>query len=228
MTVRTDADERAGRRFVVAAVAVLAVGAVVGVLAALVETRWDPLLDLDQATTRRAERWDALVGLAKVLTHLGDPVLMTLGSLATLVVLLRLGHQRLALFVLVSRVGAMVLSSTIKAATDRARPVFDDPVSSAYGSSFPSGHALGAAVFWGTSAIVLLSLTRRQWVLVPAVVIPLVVAWTRVQIGVHYLSDVVAGLLLGFGWVVVCTALFAVWSKEEGHPVEPLEEGLGT
>lgn len=228
MSTRVDADERAGLRFAAAGVALLVIGAVVGVLAALVQTKWDPLLDLDQATTRRAQTWHALVGPAKVLTHLGDPLLVTLASVAIVLVLLRLGHRRLALYVLVCRVGAMALSTTIKAATDRARPVFADPVTTAYGSSFPSGHALGAAAFWASSAIVLLSLLRWRWVLIPAVALPLVVAFTRVELGVHYLSDVVAGLLIGFGWVAVSTTLFVLWTEEEGHPVEPLEEGLGT
>lgn len=226
MTPRVDADQRAGLRFAAAGLGLLVLSVVVGVLAALVQGKWDPLLDLDEATTRRAEGWHGLVGPAEVLTHLGDPLVVTLGAVVTALLLVRGGHRRLALFAVLCRLGALLLSTGIKAATDRARPVFQDPVSSAYGSSFPSGHALGAAAFYASTAIVLLTLTRRRWVLVPAALVPLVVAGTRVVLGVHYLSDVTVGLVLGFGWVAVLTTLFALWSEEEGHPVEPLEEGL--
>jgi undecaprenyl-diphosphatase len=56
--------------------------------------------------------------------------------------------------------------------------------------------------------------------------VPVLVAATRVVLGVHYLSDVTAGLLIGWGWTAACTALFTAWQAEEGRPVEPLEEGL--
>jgi len=59
-----------------------------------------------------------------------------------------------------------------------------------------------------------------------AVGVPLVVAATRVILGVHYLSDVTAGLLIGWGWTAACTALFTAWRAQEGRPVAPLEEGV--
>lgn len=227
---RLDADERAGRRFALAGAGLLVLAVLVGVLGALVETRWDPLIDLDRSTTREAEELGWAVTPAKVLTHLGDPLWLTVATAVMVVLLWRHHHHRLALFVFSTRLVAVLLSTTIKAVVDRARPVFVDPVDTAHGSSFPSGHALGAAAFWATVAVVVLTLwgRRHRWVVLLALALPLVTAATRVLLGVHYLSDVTAGLILGYGVVLVATALFVVWTEEEtGRDVEPLEEGLG-
>ena len=69
-------------------------------------------------------------------------------------------------------------------------------------------------------------LRKFGWLLLMAVVVPLVVAATRIVLGVHYVSDVTAGLLIGWGWTAACTALFTAWRAQEGRPVEPLEEGI--
>ena len=63
--------------------------------------------------------------------------------------------------------------------------------------------------------------------LLMALVVPVAVAVTRVVLGVHYVSDVTAGLLIGWGWTAACTAFFTAWRAQEGRPVAPLEEGVG-
>jgi len=139
------------------------------------------------------------------------------------------GRRRLAGYLAACVAGAYLLSTTGKLLVNRARPVFDDPVAHARGASFPSGHATGSAAFYFALAVILLSLLRRprrRLLLAMAIGIPIVVAATRVELGVHYVSDVVAGLLIGCGWAAACTALFTAWRAEEGRPVEPLEEGV--
>jgi undecaprenyl-diphosphatase len=83
---------------------------------------------------------------------------------------------------------------------------------------------VGAASFWGTVAVLLLPVVgRRAWLLLG---IPPVVALTRVLLGVHYPSDVLAGLVVGGCWTAAATAVFAAWREERvGHDL-PLEEGL--
>ena len=232
-TPRSDAADRAGVRLAAAGAGLLALGLLVGPLALLVHGGWSPLVDLDGAVTRRAEDLlrdvPGLLGVAALLTHLGAPLVLTLVTAAGAAVLWRRGHGRLALYLLAARAGALLLSTSLKAAVGRARPVFEDPVASAFGQSFPSGHALGAAAFWPVAAVVVLPLVpvlRRRAVLAAAVVVPVVVAATRVLLGVHFLSDVVAGLVLGGGWAAVCTTLFALWRREEGRPVRPYEQGM--
>ncbi len=182
-------------------------------LALLVAASFGPLLSVDDAVTGAAERLAAshplVPTVARGLTHLGDPLLMTAAALLAVLVLLRLGERRLAVLVVLVRVVAQLLSSVLKAVVDRPRPVFDHPVATAHGASFPSGHALGSAAVWSTLALLLLVLVpagRALWLTVGGLV-PVLVATTRVLIGVHYLSDVVAGLLLGLGTTVTVALL---------------------
>ncbi|MCW2665102.1 MAG: hypothetical protein JWN57_64 [Frankiales bacterium] len=227
------AAARARLRLALSVLGLLGLTVLLGPVAVLVRRQWQPLVDIDQSVTQAAERAvgasPALLDFFLVTTHLGDPLLMTALTVLTLLLLLRGGQRRLALFVLVARLGSLVLSQGTKNVVDRARPVFDHPVASAAGASFPSGHALGSTVFYTSTALVLLPLVPRAWrpaLLVTALTVPLVVSASRVMIGVHYLSDVTAGFLLGLAWVAVCTAVFATWRAEEGRPVEPLTEGL--
>ena len=228
---RPDATARAVQRLVGALAGLVALALVVGPLGLLVHERWTPLLRLDQAVTRAAEQAvDTVPGLllaARAVTMLGDPVLLTTGVLLAAAVLVLRGRWRLALYLVVVRVGSLLLSRLIKEAVGRARPVFLVPVHSAFGLSFPSGHALGSAAVWLAAAVVVLPLVRaRRLLLAGAVAVAVLVAASRVLLGVHYLSDVAAGFVLGAGWTLVCTHLFALWRRDEGRPVAPYDEGL--
>lgn len=191
------------------------------------------LVEVDLRVSRAAEAVvadsAALQLVVRAVTLLGEPVLLTVAAAALAWLLHRRGRRRLALFVVVARVGAIVLSQGMKLAVDRARPVFDEPIATALGASFPSGHALGSAAFYATCAVLLQPYVRRDALLLGgAVVLAACVAASRVLLGVHYLSDVAAGLLIGLGWAALCTAVFAAWRAEEGRPVDVAAEGIGT
>ncbi len=220
---RLRTGRRGGPRLASAAGGLVAIAFVAGPLALLVHSRWSPLLDLDRAVTRVAEQADrsvpGLLGLAGATTNLGDPFLLSTAAGVLALVLVARGQRRLAVLVVLSRVGALLLSGTLKAAVDRVRPVFDQPVTVVLGPSFPSGHALGAAAFWSTVAVLLLPHVRRPWtVLMMSSSIAAVVAASRVLLGVHYLSDVLGGLLLGWGWTAVCAATVRPRSRPEPAP----------
>ncbi|HVE62336.1 MAG TPA: phosphatase PAP2 family protein [Mycobacteriales bacterium] len=194
-------------------------------LAVLVRRNWPPLTRLDTAVTAAAERAghdvDGLLSLARVLTYLGDPWLLTAASALLAVALVMVGAPRLAAYVATARVAAALLSPVLKAIVGRDRPLFDEPVAAAFGPSFPSGHALGAATFWPVLFVVLLAvvLTRPRWrwgAGVAAGVIIAIVAGSRVVLGVHYLSDVLAGVLIGLALAAICTVAFEV----RGRPAD--------
>jgi len=219
------AAERAGGRLLAGLLGALVVLAAAVPLGIAVRAEHPGLVEADQAASRAAERAtsgsDALLLAAELVTYLGDPWLVTLGSLLLALLLLHAGRRRLALFVVAARVGAQVLSSGLKEVYDRARPVFDEPVATALGASFPSGHSLGSAAFYAMLAVVLAPRLTRAWpLLVAAAALSGLVAASRVLLGVHYPSDVAAGLLIGWGWVALCTAVFAVWRAEEGKPAD--------
>ncbi len=227
-----DTATRTGLRLLVGLLGVLAVGVVAVPLALLVRGRYGPLLDADRDISAWAERvvsdFPALLRLAQGVTLLGDPRGITVVAAVLALVLWRRGHARLALYVVAARVGAIILSQGLKHLVDRARPVFEAPVAEALGPSFPSGHALGSSVFWTTCAVLLVP--RVRWprlLLAGAVLVAVLVSVSRVLLGVHYLSDVTGGLLLGLGWAAVCTAVFVLERAEQGEPVDVEREWIG-
>jgi undecaprenyl-diphosphatase len=228
-----DTAARTGARLVVGLLGVLAVGIVSIPLALLVRWGYDPLIAADRDVSAQAEQAVEVSGLllriAQGVTLLGDPTLITIAAAVLALVLWRRGSGRLAVYVVAARVGAIVLSQGLKHLVDRARPVFDVPVAEALGPSFPSGHALGSTVFWTSCAVLLVPRVRRpRLLLAGAVLVAVLVSASRVLLGVHYLSDVTGGLLLGLGWVAVCTAVFVLERAERGAPVDVEREGIGT
>lgn len=225
-------EERPGLRPALLGVGLFVLVVLTVPLGFLVRQRWAPLAQLDsnvEAATHRdavAHGWLGTSG--RVLTWLGSPVLLEVAAVVIVVLLVVRRRRRSALFLAACLAGAYALSTLGKHFVARARPIFPDPISHARGASFPSGHATGSAAFYLALAVVLLSFgrSRRGLLLAMAFGLPLLVAVTRVVIGVHYVSDVAAGLLIGWGWTVACTALFTAWRAHEGRPVEPLEAGI--
>jgi undecaprenyl-diphosphatase len=92
---------------------------------------------------------------------------------------------------------AILASSGLKAAVDRPRPHFATAVAHATSAAFPSGHALGSAALCATAALLLRHRLDRWQTVTVAVVVPVLVGVARVLLGVHWPSDVVAGLCIG-------------------------------
>ncbi|MGW4473444.1 phosphatase PAP2 family protein [Nonomuraea sp. NPDC004354] len=119
----------------------------------------------------------------------------------------RLGAGAWALTVIVA---GGLLGEALKIVIDRARPAFPDPVATAVGMSFPSGHALTATLGAGVIVLLLTPRLRGRPVLLVlawgiAAFLVLSVSYTRVALGVHWVSDVVAGMLLGVAVLAVLT-----------------------
>jgi undecaprenyl-diphosphatase len=190
------------------------------VLAVLVSLPWRPLEHLDQGSVESVHRlvlthrW--VFRLAQGITHAGDPLVVTVVSVIAAGLLLALRHQRAALYLLATRALAALLSTGLKTVVDRPRPVLDHPLAHATGLSFPSGHALGSAALWGSLAVVLVVRLPGGVRLALAVAVPLLVAASRVFLGVHFPTDVVAGLALGWALSLALADLLAV-----GPPASP-------
>jgi membrane-associated phospholipid phosphatase len=106
--------------------------------------------------------------------------------------------------------GGALLNVLLKALFERARPQVEDPLLILHSYSFPSGHTAGATLFYGVLAAFLVSRTRnprlRIAIVALAIVLVLLVALSRVYLGVHYLSDVVAAMCSSTAWLVLCLA----------------------
>ena len=190
-------------------------GVLFAVLAALVAARWHPLRTLDSAVTQ--ESYDAVHGrggvvdaLQFVATVLHPSVLRILLAVAAIVLLVR-GARRTALWLIVAVLGSLLAVWTAKNSFDRARPSFEAPIATVGGYSFPSGHAVGAGM--AASALVVLTLVLVERRALRRLLVALwsglavVMALDRVLLTVHYLSDVVGGLLLGSFVTVTAAAL---------------------
>jgi undecaprenyl-diphosphatase len=106
--------------------------------------------------------------------------------------------------------GGLVLNVLLKHAFQRARPVFDPPVSALTSYAFPSGHTAGATVWWGFALLLWFACEprpgRRAAGCALAAAMVLLAGLSRVYLGVHYPSDVLAAMAEGAGWVVLCVA----------------------
>ena len=166
---------------------------------------------LDRPTMRwvAENRHQTLDEAMKATTHLGDRVAVTAVLGAALVAAIVYRSLRWAGFFLSASVGALLLSVTIKHLVDRPRPDFDRLVEIG-GLSFPSGHATAAAICYGAIALAAVASRTRPRLLVALVcaVIAVAVAVSRVWIGVHYPTDVAAGLVCGSAWLALAYLAF--------------------
>lgn len=139
---------------------------------------------------------------------LGSDVLLVGLTLAATGALALRGRRREAILVLVLTLGGFAISLGLKGFFDRPRPEVAAHLSHVESSSFPSGHAMMAAVVYPTlGALVAGLLTRRRdrlHVLLWAVGIALAVGLSRVYLGVHYPTDVLAGWMAGLVWATLC------------------------
>jgi undecaprenyl-diphosphatase len=125
--------------------------------------------------------------------------------------------------VLVSVAGGLLLSTLFKEAFDRPRPDLVPHGATVYTASFPSGHSMMAAVTYLTLAVMYARVEPRRavkiYLIAVATLIILFVGASRVYLGVHWPTDVVAGWLAGATWALFCW-LIARWLQRRGA-VEP-------
>lgn len=116
--------------------------------------------------------------------------------------------------------GGMLLNVLLKYTFQRARPSFDNPLVTLSTYSFPSGHASGATLFYGFLAAYLVCVVPRARarvaVVAAAVAMTALVALSRVYLGAHYLSDVLAGVAFGSAWLAVCITAISTLRRRRG------------
>lgn len=144
-------------------------------------------------------------------TWLGNvPVLVVVTAVAVALLAWK-GRWMEVLLLLLAVVGAEILTVGLKLGFHRERPFFSDPLASESSYSFPSGHAGVSLAVYGTIAFIaarhLTSIRARLAVLVAAAILILLIGFSRLYLGVHFLTDVIAGFSLGLAWVTLCVLL---------------------
>ncbi|WP_091080304.1 phosphatase PAP2 family protein [Micromonospora nigra] len=191
-------------------------------LAALVLAGWAPLHRLDGAVA------DALHGYAldepswtaamRLWTDVFGPMPLRAAALLLVWWLLRDGARRLAAWVAVTMLLGGLLGPVLKLLVGRPRPDLPDPVAQAPGLAFPSGHALNGMLAAGVLLVVFLPRARqpvtRLAVWTAAALLGVVTGFSRVALGVHWASDVLAGWVLGVAVVAATAAAFTIWRPE--------------
>ena len=152
-------------------------------------------------------RSPVLTNIFVSLTALGSWTLIALHTAIAFALLASTGDRAGAFQLAVASAGSITLIELAKGLIERARPTAVPALVEAYGSSYPSGHALAAAAMYVTIAILAfrhLPLFRQRVLLtIVTVIIVLAVGLSRVYLGVHYASDALSGILLGTAWAFI-------------------------
>ncbi len=212
LRARLDPAAATGLALTLAMVVAIGGGVLLGALAYLVRTKSE-LIVIDNGVAKWGNHHASTVS-----THVLD-VVTQLGSIYAIVVLcvvlavaetIRERSVWLIPFIVAVMGGEEILTTTVKQLADRVRPTFN-PAAATLGPSFPSGHSATAAAFYAMTAL-LLGRSRGRTVRAAftgmAAGLAVAVAASRVLLDVHWLSDVIAGLALGWAWFAVCAIAF--------------------
>jgi undecaprenyl-diphosphatase len=169
-------------------------------------------------------RWVEEVG--RDFTALGGVAVLTLITCIATAFFWLSSMHRGALYVAAASLTAMLLSSTLKQAFDRPRPDLVPHGAMVYSSSFPSGHSTMAAAVYLTLGLVASRFVARRRLkalfLVSAILVTAAVGVSRVYLGVHWPSDVLAGWAIGAAWALLCWCA-AVWLQQHGMIEQEVE-----
>jgi undecaprenyl-diphosphatase len=162
---------------------------------------------------------DWLVEVGRDLTALGGVAALTLITLAVAGFLWLRRMYGAMWLVVVATLGGLIASTLLKSLFDRPRPNLVPHLSHVYTSSFPSGHSMLSATVYLTLGALLGRFFQerglRAYFLIVALVLTTLVGVSRVYLGVHYPTDVLAGWTAGLAWAIICW-LVARWLQKRG------------
>jgi undecaprenyl-diphosphatase len=229
---RIGADSATGLMLVLALVVAIGGGLLLAGLAFLVRSD-SGLVRLDRSVADWGQRHASSFtdDVLNAITFVGQPT--SIGALAAAVAIaetIRTRNRWIVPFMFLVIAGTGLLTTTVKEIADRARPALN-PIAETLGPSFPSGHSSWSAAFLAATALIL-SRHRgpqaRALLAGVAAGLAVSVAATRVLLAVHWLTDVIAGLALGWAWFTACAIAFGGRVLTFGAGVQKVREQAGT
>lgn len=230
---RMDRTKAGGFMLTAAFIIAFAAATIIGSLLALIDNN-ETLREIDD----RVAEWGSQhatsqsIDVIKVITNLGSTwvVLLVLTIVATIDFVRRRNREVYA-FVAAIGLGELLLNNLIKVLVQRDRPAVLQLVR-AGGYAFPSGHTAAAAAAWAAVALVL-GRDRRKAVRAAlaagAALIAIAVATSRALLGVHWVSDVLGGLAVGWGWFLLVAVIFGGRAQRLGDPaIGVVGDSVGT
>lgn len=231
LSARVDRDRGLGLRLTIASLAVALIMIPFSLLLVVAKM---PVNGLDAQVAEELHEYAlAHPGVTRLLivwTDLLGPWPWRIAVIAYAAWLLYKGAPRLAVWAVTTVTVGGLLALALKIIVARARPHLPDPVALAPGDSFPSGHTVNVTLGAGVILLLVLPMLSRQgrrvaWA--AACFLVLSVGYTRIALGVHWVSDVAAGIVLGAAVVAATAAAFETWRREQGRrPASPLTEGV--
>ena len=230
---RLDPAQRFGLRLTLFALTIVLVFVPFGILLEQVVDE-GPLTTYDRAIVEDLHEvvgdHPGLVEPLQVLSFLGKPIwFYFLVGAACLYLLLR-KRIRLIIYLVTTGLLGGAIDTAVKVLVSRPRPELDDPVATAFGQSFPSGHAFTSTAIYGALLLVFLPALDRKWryfAVGAYVALVTAISFSRLALGVHFLSDVLGGVVLGAAWLIASTAAFEIWRVERGRKAaHPITEGV--
>jgi membrane-associated phospholipid phosphatase len=205
-----------------------------GALLALALSLWafgvivdEQIVEGETRTDERLADWlhgratEPLTGVFRAVTRLGNFVTLFAVTLVAVVIFWRRRERIDAAFVALAALGAQVLSTGMKLSFRRDRPFFPDPLATESTFSFPSGHALVSLAVYGSIALVLArrltSMTKRALLLGATALLVIAIGFSRLYLGVHFLSDVLAGYAAGVAWLAFLYVAIEVRARYESR-----------
>lgn len=225
---RLDPEAATGLALTLALVVVILGGLVLGTLAYLIRAS-RTVVEVDTSVGQWGVDHASHVstdGLQVVTNLAGTWTVVALIAVVALVEYLRVPNRWVPVFLVAVVVGDVVIVNAIKYTLDRVRPTFN-PIAETLGPSFPSGHSATAAAVYAAIALVVArrrSPRVRALLAGAAAAVAVAVAASRVLLGVHWLSDVVAGVAFGWAWFALCAIAFGGRLVMFGAPVQHATE----
>ena len=167
----------------------------------------ETVFDLRLANWLHGHATEPLTEFFEAATALGNGVVLAAVTAVAAYLLLRRRQHAEALLMALAFVGAEILSYSLKLGFRRDRPFFTDPLASESTFSFPSGHATVSLAVYGALSVVLTRRLRgraRVACLAAAVLLVSLIGFSRLYLGVHFLTDVLAGFSAGMAWLALC------------------------